>query len=57
MKKIKTVATIGNRKRGWKRKSLEEVGVLKLKAKVTRMNEARVEEDRIAPEPWRAPVA
>ena len=40
-----------------KRMSPEEAGVPDLKAKVARMNEAQVEEDEIAPEPWRAPVA
>jgi len=44
-------------KRGRKRKSPEEAGALEPKAKVARISEAKVEEDRITPEPWRAPVA
>jgi hypothetical protein len=47
----------GIRKRGRKRKSPEEAGGPEPKAKVARMSEAQVEEDEIAPEPWRAPVA
>jgi hypothetical protein len=47
----------GKRKRGQKRKSPEEAGTPEPKAKFTRMSEAQVEEDEIAPEPWRAPVA
>ena len=47
----------GKRKRGRKRKSPEEAGGPEPKAKVTRMSEAQVEEDEIAPELWRAPVA
>jgi hypothetical protein len=56
-------------KRGRKRKSPEEAGAAEPKAKVgqmseaqarapmARMSEAQVEEDEIAPKPWRAPVA
>ena len=47
----------GKRKRDWKRKSQEEAGAPGPKAKVVRLSEAQVEEDGIAPEPWRAPVA
>ena len=47
----------GKGKRGQKRKSPEEAGTPEPKAKFTRMSEAQVEEDEIAPEPWRAPVA
>jgi len=43
----------GKRKRGRKRKSPEEAGA----PEPARMSEAQVEEDEIAPEPWRAPVA
>ncbi|KAL2056301.1 hypothetical protein ABVK25_003324 [Lepraria finkii] len=45
------------RKRGRKRKSLEEAGAPEPKAKVARMSEVQVEEDEIAPELWRAPAA
>ena len=44
------------KKRGQKGKSPEEAGPLEPKAQVARMSEAQVEEDGIAPEPWRAPV-
>lgn len=47
----------GKRKRSQKRKRPEEAGALEPKAKVTRISEAEVKEDEIAPEPWRAPVA
>lgn len=55
-------ATAGKKKLGrskitQKRKSPEEAGAPEPKAKVARMSEAQVEEDEIAPEPWRAPVA
>jgi len=43
----------GKRKRGRKRKSSEEANA----PEPARMSEAQVEEDEIAPEPWRAPVA
>ena len=46
------VATADRGKRGWKRQSPEEAGALEPKAKVARMSEA-VEEDEIAPAPWR----
>ena len=47
----------GKRERDRKRKSQEEAGAPEPKAKVVRLSEAQVEEDGIAPEPWRAPVA
>ena len=47
----------GNRKRDRKRKSQEGAGGPEPNAKVVRLGEAQVEKDRIAPEPWRAPVA
>lgn len=47
----------GTRKRSRKCKSPEEAGTLEPKAKVARTSEAPAEEDEIAPEPWRAPVA
>ena len=47
----------GKRKRDRKRKSPEEADAPEPKAKVVRLSEAQVEEDGIAPEPWRAPVA
>lgn len=40
-----------------KRRSQEEAGGLEPNAKVVRLGEAQVEEDGIAAEPWRAPVA
>jgi len=43
----------GKRKRGRKRKSPEEAGALE----PARMSEAQVEEDEIAPEPWRVSMA
>ena len=50
--------TKGNGKRGRKRKSAApEADAPEPKAKVSRMSEAQVEEDEIAPEPPRAPVA
>lgn len=56
-KEVQKVATAGKGKLGRKRKSPEEAGAPEPKAKVARMSEAQVEEDEIAPEPWRAPVA
>ncbi|KAK3081644.1 hypothetical protein LTS18_004449, partial [Coniosporium uncinatum] len=47
----------GKGKRGRKRRSPPEAGAPEPKAKVARMCEAPVEEDEIAPQPWRAPVA
>lgn len=47
----------GKRKRDRKRKSREEADAPEPKVKVVRLSKAQVEEDGIAPEPWRAPVA
>ena len=47
----------GTKKRGRKRKSPEEAGAPEPEAKIARRSESPVEEDEIAPEPWRAPVA
>ena len=48
---------LGRNKIIQKGKRPEEADVPEPKAKVARMSEAQVEEDKIAPEPWRAPVA
>ncbi|MCJ1279485.1 hypothetical protein MMC21_007309 [Puttea exsequens] len=56
-KEAKNIATAGKGIRGRQRKSPEEASVPEPKVKVARMSEAQIEEDEIAPEPWRAPVA
>lgn len=56
-KKGEKVATTDKGKRGRKGKSPEEAGAPEPKANVARMSEAQVEEDEIASELWRAPVA
>jgi len=55
-KEVKKLATAVRRKRGRKCKSGEEAGAPELKVNVARTSEAQVE-DKIAPQPWRAPVA
>lgn len=56
-KEVQNVDTAGKGKRGRKRKGPEEAGAPEPKAKVARMSAAQVEEDEIAPESRRAPVA
>ena len=56
-KKVQKLATADKGKDGRKRKSPGEAGASDPDAKVPRMGEAQVEEQEIALEAWRAPVA
>ena len=57
VKEAEKVAIASKGKHGQKRKSTQAARAPEPKAKLLRMSEAQVEEDEIAPELWKAPVA
>ena len=56
-KEAKQVDTAGRRMHGRKRKSIEKTGIPEAEPAIPWIGEAQAEEDEIAPEPFRAPVA